>query len=459
MKPATPLTRAAILAATLIFAMLIGLWLPSEKTGRETNPKTPREIAANADVGPPRGNDPMARLRPRKKLSAEQIVAKRFALFAKKRQLLVERIAKFHKTSVPPEIEKFFELLKGDDWEATKVQFHALATRAGQYDYSTTNSPDLAPFWRPVVEAYGAAEQVRMWPAQQLLDYGNSIIDSLQPGMVYVGGTDPGCFIPTMLNETGDGDQHVMLTQNALADQNYLNYIQFLYGGQIDTLTGDQLQQAYDQYTSDAQARMQHDQNFPDESPQLMPGENVSQNNGKFSVTGVNSVMAINGILLQDLVQQNPDLSFAMEESFPIPSTYAGGTPLGPIMELGANTGDSTITPDTAEQTVNYWETTAQTLVNSSDDPPSDPELKTYAHDAQAQANLLANNNFPDAADQLYQTALDLWPDDLGTVRDYAGFLNKQGQTDEANDLLDNFSQNNPAQSAAVSALRNSMRH
>jgi hypothetical protein len=31
--------------------------------------------------------------------------------------------------------------------------------------------------------------------------------------MAYAGGTDPGCFIPTMLNETTDGEQHIVFTQ------------------------------------------------------------------------------------------------------------------------------------------------------------------------------------------------------------------------------------------------------
>jgi hypothetical protein len=35
---------------------------------------------------------------------------------------------------------------------------------------------------------------------------------------------------------------------------------------------------------------------------------------------------------MQTLLQKNPDLSFAMEESFPMSSTYAGAAPLGPIV-------------------------------------------------------------------------------------------------------------------------------
>ena len=52
--------------------------------------------------------------------------------------------------------------------------------------------------WQAVHETYGVAEVAHDWPAQKLLDYGQAVLDSLRPGMVYVGGTDAGRFIPTL---------------------------------------------------------------------------------------------------------------------------------------------------------------------------------------------------------------------------------------------------------------------
>src|SRR5207302_4052378 len=113
------------------------------------------------------------------------------------------------------------------------------------------------------------------WPAQRLLDYGNAILDSLRPGMIYAGGTDPGCFIPTMLSETGEGERRISLTQNALADSTYLKYLDFLYGDRMATLTEDDSQRAFQEYLADAQKRLEHDQQFPNEPAQLKPGEDV----------------------------------------------------------------------------------------------------------------------------------------------------------------------------------------
>src|SRR6185437_12103415 len=102
----------------------------------------------------------------------------------------------------------------------------------------------LGAVWPAVLETWGVAEQAHEWPAQKLLDYGDAVIGSLRPGMIYVGGTDPGRFIPTLLNETGEGDRHIVLTQNALADNTYLDYVDFLYQDRLAPLTPEDSQRA-----------------------------------------------------------------------------------------------------------------------------------------------------------------------------------------------------------------------
>jgi tetratricopeptide (TPR) repeat protein len=290
-----------------------------------------------------------------------------------------------------------------------------------------------------------------MWPPQQLLDYGNGVLDSLRPGMVYLGGTDPGCFICTMLNETTEGEQHITLTQNALADGSYLDYLRANYGDNLNIPTEEDLQNAFNQYIQDVTQRAQHDEQFPDEPKQMLPNENFTMVDGKPSVTGAVAVMGIDNLLTQTLLQENPDLSFGMEESYPLPSSYSGAAPLGPIIELRA--GDS-MTADEAAQSVNYWQNEAQNLQSAGE--TSTPVLKSYAHDADAQGNLLANNNYPAAAGQAYQTALDIWPGSVEAITGLTRVLAQQGQFDQAGQALNTFLQNNPQESQTVSNLRQS---
>src|SRR5437773_3033959 len=144
--------------------------------------------------------------------TAEEIVAGKVLQFGRSRLEIVRAIGRRLKKDVPPEIEKFFDALEAGNWEEANSQWRVLATHSGQYEYSTNHWEEINPFWPAVLDAYGVAEQAHDWPAQKLLDYGNAILDSLRPGMVYVSGTDPGRWIPELSNETSSGEPHVIVT-------------------------------------------------------------------------------------------------------------------------------------------------------------------------------------------------------------------------------------------------------
>ncbi len=265
--------------------------------------------------------------------TAEEIVATKVLQFGRSRRQIVRAIALRTGKEILPEVERFFDAIEAGNWDEIDSQWKALAKRSSQYDGST-DWPELNPFWPAVLDAYGVAEQAHLWPAQKLLDYGNAILDSLRPGMVYIGGTDPGRWIPELLNETSGGEPHMIVTQNAFADSRYLDYMQTLYGERFATLTQEDSKRAFADYIADAQKRLDHDEQFSDEPKQVRPGENSKMVDGKLQVSGQVAVMAINERLLQMLMDKNPDLSFAIEQSFPMKSTYASATPIGPIMEL-----------------------------------------------------------------------------------------------------------------------------
>src|SRR6185295_11831631 len=135
---------------------------------------------------------------------------------------------------------------------------------------------ELDSYWPAILQAAGVAEQAHTWPAQKLLDYGNAVLESLRPGMAYVGGSDPGLYIPMLLNETcDDGERHIILTQNGLASTDYLNYLSAVYGDRMAALTQEDRQRAIQGYITDYQKRFAHDQEFPNEPKQVYPGEDV----------------------------------------------------------------------------------------------------------------------------------------------------------------------------------------
>jgi hypothetical protein len=410
------------------------------------DPTLPRLTRDSAMIEPVRRQTRFDRPAPLPAPTAEEIVAAKLAQFGRNRRELSRAIARRSQKEPPPEVEKFFDAIESGRWEEIKAQWDALAKRSGQYENSTNHWADLDPFWPAVLDAYGVAEQAHLWPASKLLDYGNAILDSLRPGMVYIGGTDNGRWIPELLNETSDGEQHIIVTQNAFADGRYLDFMNTLYSDRMTTITTEDSQRAFQDYLSDAQKRLDHDQQFPDEPKQIRPGEDIRVVDGKVQVSGQVAVMAINEKLLQALMQKNPALSFAIQESFPLKGTYADALPLGPLMELGALNDQNTFTPDRALQSLDYWRNTAQQIVSDTESAGFDAVLKSYSHDAVAAANLLAAHNFTTEAEEAYRIGAQLWPANPEPVGALVDLLVRSGRNDDARQLLENFSQKYPDQ-------------
>jgi len=275
--------------------------------------------------------------------------------------------------------------------------------------------------------------------------------------MVYVGGTDNGRWVPELLNDTSEGERHIVVTQNGLADGKYLEYLNVLYGDRLATLTQDDSQRAFQDYMADAQKRLQHDQQFPDEPKQIRPGEDIASVDGHVQVSGMVAVMAINEKILQTLMQKNPDLSFALQESQPFKGTYADAIPLGPLMELRAPDVQNAFTPETAAQSVDYWRTTTQNVLSDPEAAASPYALKSYSHDANSAANLLAAHDYTAEAEQAYRLSSQLWPGNPLAAGGLAAILARTGHADEARQLLDDFARSYPGERPAIETFRGSI--
>ncbi|MCU0785393.1 MAG: DUF2723 domain-containing protein, partial [Verrucomicrobia bacterium] len=225
---------------------------------------------------------------------------------------------------------------------------------------------------------------------------------------ILYGGTDPGRFCPTyMIFNEGfiparckprdpnfDRRDVYIITQNALADGTYLNYIRAHYnrstqkdppffqellrgpterdlnyttnflaragftlldqpftklGANIEArrrregvyppkemyiATPDDSQRCFQDYLADAQKRVQHDRDFPNEMRQVKPGEDVKIIENRVQVSGQVAVMAINGLITKVMFDRNPTNEFFVEESFPLDWMYPHLTPFGVIMKI-----------------------------------------------------------------------------------------------------------------------------
>jgi tetratricopeptide (TPR) repeat protein len=258
---------------------------------------------------------------------------------------------------------------------------------------------------------------------------------------ILFGGTDPGRFAPTYMifcdsfiphKDLPEFDQNFdrrdvyLITQNALADGHYLEYLraQYFRSQQKDPLFFQELlrparekeenyttnvvarvaakvldepltrrgariearwrkegvyppneiyipsnedsQVAFQQYMSDAQARILHDQQLPNEPRQVKPGEDVrlDPNSGRVQVSGQIAVMAINGLLTKVIFEHNPTNEFYVEESFPLDWMFPHLTPFGIIMKINRQPVPA-ITEDMANRDHEFWSKFSDRLIGN----------------------------------------------------------------------------------------------
>ncbi len=255
---------------------------------------------------------------------------------------------------------------------------------------------------------------------------------------VLYGGTDPGRFCPTYmifdesfiparckpLDPNFDRRDVYIITQNALADGTYLNYIRAHYnrstqkdppffqellrgpkerelgyttnflarvaftlldrpflklGADIEArrrregvyppkemyiASPDDSQRCFQEYLADAQRRVQHDKDFPNEPRQIKPGENVRIIDNRVQVSGQVAVMTINGLITKVMFDHNPTNEFYVEESFPLDWMYPHLTPFGIIMKINRKPLPS-LSEEILQRDHEFWSNYSERLIGN----------------------------------------------------------------------------------------------
>ncbi len=268
---------------------------------------------------------------------------------------------------------------------------------------------------------------------------GNLVYPEMARNTILFGGTDPGRFCPTYMifcesfiphdqqpaqDQKFDRRDVYIITQNALADNTYLEYIRAHYNRstQIDppffqeflrgkkeveenyttnfvaraayqmwdrpfTSLGASIearrrkegvyppkeiyipstedsQQCFSEYMGDAQRRLDHDMRFPNEPKQVRQGEDVHVVDNRVSVSGQVAVMSINGLLTKVIFDRNPNNEFYVEESFPLDWMYPYLSPFGVIMKINRQPV-ATLTEETVKRDHEFWSKYSERLIGN----------------------------------------------------------------------------------------------
>jgi tetratricopeptide (TPR) repeat protein len=268
---------------------------------------------------------------------------------------------------------------------------------------------------------------------------GDLVYPEMARDTILFGGTDPGRFCPTYMifcesfiphedqpkqDQKFDRRDVYIITQNALADNTYLEYIRAHYNrsAQIDppffqemlrskkevddnyttnmvarmayqiwdrplTALGASIearrrkegvyppkeiyipstedsQQCFSEYMADAQRRMEHDMRFPNEPRQIKQGEDVHTADNRVSVSGQTAVMSINGLLTKVIFDHNPSNEFYVEESFPLDWMYPYLSPYGIIMKINRQP-QAELSEETVKRDHEFWSRYSERLIGN----------------------------------------------------------------------------------------------
>jgi hypothetical protein len=157
--------------------------------------------------------------------------------------------------------------------------------------------------------------------------FGDMVIRKIPAGSIYFGGTDAGRFIISALSASHtEGRPFFTVTQNALADGSYLDYLRDIYGAKIYVPTPEDSQRIFQEYLTDAQKRL--------EKNQLKEDEFVQPKDNRVEVRGIVGVMAINEALVRLMMEKNPSREIYLEESYPLETLYRQSVPAGLIFRV-----------------------------------------------------------------------------------------------------------------------------
>jgi hypothetical protein len=229
-----------------------------------------------------------------------------FERFVTEKQALEKRLAEKHGVSIPEIVGKFFDAAQKGDWQTATNHFYQIESGTGRHGGGAWIPLVI---WGPIHDTLGAYEQFHSWKPELLHRFGDTIIQKVPTGSIYFGGTDAGRFVVSALSAShSEGRPFFTLTQNALADGSYLDYLRDIYGAKIYVPTTNDSRSAFQEYLKDAQKRLKQ--------KQLKEGESVEIVNDSVKVSGLVAVMAINELLVRMIIDKNPSREIYLEESY-----------------------------------------------------------------------------------------------------------------------------------------------
>lgn len=279
-----------------------------------------------------------------KKPSSEWAFIKNPETVAQLKSFVAEKEAQVNASTnaTSAEMKAFFAAAQKGDWQTVNNKFWDIRNHAEKLEQLQGIE------WEAIVEIWGGLDAFAEGDEKYSTIYASEIINSIPPGSIYFGATDPGRFLITAMqkNQVG-GNPFFTLSQNPLTDSAYLGYLRSMYGSKIYIPTAEDSRKCFDDYFRDYQERRAKNR--------LLPGESITSGpDGKMQINSQMSAIQIYGSLAKVIFDQNSNREFYVEESFPLDWMYPYLEPHGIIFKLNRQPL-SELSDEIVRRDQDYW--------------------------------------------------------------------------------------------------------
>ena len=301
-------------------------------------------------------------------------------------------------------------------------QYYALKARSGQYENSVSDPKIMTALWSgPTLELAGAHEQFKNWNPAMLELYAKLVLESLPTGSVLFAGTDPGRFVTTAFQQAKGAPDIIILTQNALCAETYDECIRARYGDKLKLPSTQEVTSVFQFYVTNA----------------IAGSVQIDKESNRVKVNGVQSVMAVNGILSKWIVDANPERQYFLEESYVIPWMFPYLEPQGVLLRLNSKPMD--LSEQTIESDRLFWAELTKKLLMSAEFNQDTDARKTFSKMRVAIAGVYEERTKIAEAEAAFKQAIAIYPLSLEAYMRLADFFMRQKRYQDAEDLMTHY--------------------
>lgn len=344
---------------------------------------------------------------------------------AQSRYEMMQKISDHRDIPIPREFHRIMKAASSADWVSVSNGYEQIWRQSHWFESDEPADPRFVnELWHPLHETYWTFKYLMGWPPELIQEYCRSILDGIPSNSLVFTGSDPARFLLGSLAPEFGRNDIAFISQNALADNTYMNYVQDLYDERLWIPVKEQRTAAFTTYV----------QAINEGSIQL---DRATNTNGRIHIDGITSVMWINGYLAQMIAHSNRAATrIFVDEAYIIPWMTPCLQPHGLITEL-MPASLTNISAQEINEDMAYWNDVEERLASTYHFADSEWSGQAYAMMRATIAGIYAYHKRYEEAEAAFRQAMSMAPKyPEPAFRLATQVLAPQGRIKEAEEVL-----------------------